>query len=125
MLLRKSSVLLVWTSVLAGLLPSLFAQSLTSLLVTGGDHAYYVDTNQHVDQLYWNGQTWVSQDLTVLSRAATLAAAGSTLTSVLVGNSDHIYYVDANQHVNQLFYNGQNWVWQDLTAASGATNVPA
>ena len=108
MFLGKRLMMAVFAYALSGLISSACAQSLTSLLVTGGDHAYYVATSQHVFQLYWSGQSWVNQDLTVLSQAATLPAPGSALTSVLVGNSDHVYYVDSNQHVNQLFFNSLN-----------------
>ena len=121
----RKRLLILFACALSGLVSTACGQSLTSLLVLGGDHAYYIATSQHVFQLYWSGQSWVNQDLTVASGAATLPAPGSALTSVLVGNSDHVYYVDTNQHVNQLFFNSLNWVWQDLTAAAGATNVSA
>ncbi len=104
------------------------AQSLTGLLVTGGDHAYYIAPNQHICQSYFTGSGWTSQDLTTAAGTNTLAAPGTTLASLVYSNRDYLYYIDSVGHVNQLFYSGSGstWINQDLTAwAQGAQNSAA
>jgi hypothetical protein len=85
-----------------------------------GQHVVYLGTNLHVYQLYWNGN-WSNQDLTAIS-GNHLAASGSALTSFddvpNGGCNEHIFYLDASAHVNQLYYNG-GWSNQDLTASTG------
>ena len=100
---------------------------LTSYFVAAdsSSHVYYVGTDQHVHQLFFDGQGWTNQDLTAASGAIALAANGSALTSFFVENgfTSHVFYIDANQHVQQLFFNGVQWFDQDVTAL--ANGVPA
>jgi hypothetical protein len=88
---------------------------LTSLLYSDGPHIFYVDANQHVNQLWYVTSTgkWLNADL------GGIAAPGSPLTSYVVADGLHVYYIDTNQHVNQLWWNGSSWVNQDLTAGYG------
>jgi hypothetical protein len=65
-----------------------------------------VDANQHVEQLFYNSAVnqWLYNDLTATASALP-ASPGSALTSFILSDGPHIAYVDANQHVEQLFYN--------------------
>ncbi|MBV8832842.1 MAG: hypothetical protein JO108_26880, partial [Acidobacteriaceae bacterium] len=87
-------------------------------------HFVWVDTNQHIQQLYWNGQAYGEQDLT--------AAAGAV--SVMVGtgisafvdpssSAQHFVFIGSDQHVHQIVWN-QTWSGTDFTAATAAP-VPA
>lgn len=80
------------------------------------EHAAYVGTNQHVYQIVYSptAGTWTNQDLTSLAGTTTLAAAGSALTSFgpSDGNLAHIQYLDANAHLNHLYYTGSG-IWQN------------
>ncbi len=107
---------------LVAVLPA-HAQGLTSLLVTGGDHAYFVDANQHVNQMYFTGSGWTFQDITLAANAP-LAAAQSEVTSLLVGGGDHVYFFDLHWHVAQMYPSSNGWIYQDLTALSGMPDAP-
>ena len=101
------------------------AQGLTSYFVSGDQshHLYYVGGNQHVGQIFFDGQTWINQDLTALCTPSVLAASGSAVTSFFVDadGSSHLFYVGANQHVYHMYFNGSGWVNQDISAWSGAS----
>jgi len=103
--------------------------ALTSYFVPadGSSHIYYTDPNQHIEHVLWTGQSWRNEDITAASSAATVAAAGSSLTSyfVPVDGSSHIYYIDPNQHIEHVWWAGQGWANQDTTAASSAVTVAA
>ena len=86
--------------------------------VTDGDHIYYIGSEQHVHQLYYNNQYWADQDLTSMSNGP-LAASGSGLAGYSASDGQHIYYMAANQHVHHLIY-ANGWVDQDLTAFTSA-----
>lgn len=108
---------------------SVFAQKtqLTAFVDDGGgQHILYLDANSHLNQLYYlMGTTWLPQDLTA-SYGGNTPAANGPLTSFIDGMSpagQHVFYLDSNQHLNQLYYpgSGTTWIPQDLTAnyASG------
>ena len=88
-------------------------------------HLYYIGANQHIWQFFFDGQTWINQDVTASSGTGATAASGSAITSYFVSSdsSSHLFYIGADQHVYQLFY-GQGWANQDLTALSGAVTLP-
>ena len=89
-------------------------------------HVYYLDVNQHVCHLWWNGQSWSTQDWTGASGAGTLAASGSALSSYSAFNGlEFVYYFDTNHHVNQVWWTGQGWSNQDWTTLSRAQTVAA
>jgi RHS repeat-associated protein len=110
--------------------PAAPGTALTAEVSSGNPmHLYYLGTNQHVYHLFMNASTgsWVNQDLTAAT-GGPLAAATSSLTNVLdSGNVTHVFYLDANQHVNQLWCCGGTTGWnnQDLTAATGNTLAAA
>jgi hypothetical protein len=91
-----------------------------------GEHVVYLDANQHVHQLFWSrGSNWMNQDLTAISNSSfVLPGSGSPLTSFADQSGEHVVYLDANQHVHQLFWSrGSNWVNQDLTAISNSDSA--
>ncbi len=91
----------------------------------GSSHLYYIGTDQHVYQLFFGGQGWANQDLTAVSGASVLAASGSALTSFFVENdrTSHIFYLDVNQHVQQVFFDGAQWIGQDVTALTNGVSA--
>lgn len=92
----------------------------------GGQHIFYLDANSHLNQLYYlSGTSWQTQDLTALYGGNT-PAAGSPLTSFVDSTSgQHVFYLDSNKHLNQIFYpgSGDQWIPQDLTGTY-APNIP-
>jgi hypothetical protein len=84
-----------------------------------GQHVFYIDANQNVNQLWWTGQTEIAQNLTA-GAGAPLTAIGSPLTAfALSDNIPHVVYIDTNNHIEQLWWQGTGFVHQDLTAMTG------
>jgi len=90
--------------------------------VDASSHIYYVDSNQHIGQMFFNGQFWSNQDLTVLSGVGISAASGRALTSHFVSSdmSSHVFYLNSAQpsRPNELLFSGPGWSDIDLGIAS-------
>ena len=88
---------------------------------------YYLDGNSHVNELAWNNNAWVNTNITANVTdppAPKAAAAGSPLACFGVnGSTTRLYYLDANNHVNELAWNNNAWVNTNITA--NATDPPA
>jgi YD repeat-containing protein len=86
--------------------------------------AFYFASNQHIDDINWNGSAWVNSDLTSLSGATVTAAAGSSLSAhgTSGGNTYHIFSTGGDQHIYDMYYtpSPSGWHNQDLFAV--ATN---
>ena len=80
-------------------------------------HVYFLATNGHVHQHFYNGVSWSDDDLTALSGGP---AASGQVSGFSVGNFQYVYYVSlkAPQHVHQLLYNNVGWADSDLTVLS-------
>jgi hypothetical protein len=99
------------------------ASGLTSVLLPDGPHIAYVDWNQHVDQVFYSfsQNAWYCNDLTATTHTAP-ASPGTALSSFTFSGDPHIVYVDANQHVEQIFYafSVDQWFYNDLTSETGS-----
>src|SRR5262249_11655561 len=107
--------------------PAAAGSDLTSFVATdGSSHTFYLGSNQHVYHLFWNSSGgWQDQDISAMANNA-LAASGSKLTSLQSSDGNyHVFYLDANNHVNQLATSGSNWSSQDVTAASNGAVAAA
>lgn len=95
--------------------------NLTSFILSDGmPHIVFIANNQHVVQLFYQDHQWAFNDLTASSHAPA-PGAGTRLTSfVLRDGSPRIVFVDGKQHVDQVFYRDNKWIFNDLTASSGA-----
>jgi len=88
-------------------------------------HVYYVATDQHVHQLFYNNTSWVDNDLTSFVGGPTANPFG--LAGFALGNLQYVFYVSTDNHVHELNYNNAAWVDSDLTAIVGgnlATPAP-
>jgi hypothetical protein len=93
---------------------------MTAFADAWGEHALYLACSGgacHVDQLYaaWGSQ-WVNQDLTIWAKA-NLASPSTPLTSFANVWGEHVFFIDVNGHVNQL-YSYPSWGDQDLSVES-------
>ena len=111
----------------AGALPAVEGSWLTSWVSPSDDtqHIAYLDADGHVQDLYVRpGQpAWSAEDVT--ASAGALPAIGVVLTSWVSPSDDtqHIAYLDANIHVQDLYLRpGQPaWSAEDVTASAGAS----
>ena len=96
-----------------------------AFLTTPNDqpHVYFLATNGHVHQHFYNGVSWSDDDLTALSGGV---PASGQVSGFSVGNYQYVYYVSqkAPQHVHQLLYNNSGWADSDLTVL-GKSKVQA
>ena len=103
--------------------PTASGTGLSSTFNTTGAFIFYVGTNLHVYQFFYNWSTgvWVDEDLTATTNGA-LAVANSSLSSFVDTAGEHVMYMGSNNHVYQLYYSysSKTWVEQDLTSMSSS-----
>jgi Fungal fucose-specific lectin len=85
-----------------------------------GEHVLYLrEGDRHVQEMWWDGSTWHSQDLS----AATGAPAG--LEGALAAYVDeaqaiqHVIYVGFDSHLYELWCDTEGWHMTDLTTVTG------
>jgi hypothetical protein len=84
-------------------------------------HVNYLGTDNHVHELYYNGSSWGHNDLTALSGAPAASPASSIDGYPTDYNKQqHVNFLDGNNHVHELYYDGSSWKNNDLTALAGA-----
>ncbi len=91
------------------------------------EHVVYVDGQGHVQELYYLGSgSWKDNDLTNQAHAP-IAAQDAITGYVTTWNSqEHVNYLDAQGHVNELYYLGSgNWQLNDLMVLGKATAFTA
>jgi hypothetical protein len=77
---------------------------------------HYLGTDHHVHQL-WLGQRWYHRDLTTSAVGAPAAAPGSPLAWLVKQNGGQaLYYLSADNHVNELRWQDPVWSHADLTS---------
>ena len=89
------------------------------------EHAYYIDSNLHVNQLY-DRTSWFAQDLTVAAKS-TVSANGcaSILTSFSDGIGEHVFYLGSDGNVHHFYWNSIGWVDRNLTGSQPSSQLPA
>lgn len=91
--------------------------------VANVDEIFYLCTNQHICQLWWDGNTWHSADVTAISGAG-VAGSGSPLIGHVnsLANIDEVFYLGADGHVDELWWEATHFQWHpaDVTAILGA-----
>src|SRR5208282_2152151 len=94
------------------------------LKATSPDVIYYIDSNQNVDELRFNGSNWSTTNVTSAT-SATKASSTGGITGHLFGSSDNVWYIGKDQHVHELVYYGApaSWHTSDITSLAGATNA--
>lgn len=76
-------------------------------------HVFFVDTNLHVNQLYYNGTSWSDQDLTAQTGGP--GAYAANVSGFAIGNLQYVFYLGIGQHIHELSYNNSDWTDQDIT----------
>jgi hypothetical protein len=79
--------------------------ALTSYPLGSSGHVLFMDTNNHLHELWFDsapGRGWNHNDLTA-SAGAPLAAAGSALSNYILGGSGHVLFIDNQSDVSELY----------------------
>jgi hypothetical protein len=86
-------------------------------------HFFYTETNLHIAQFYENGTAAQTvQDVTAAAGAPLAGNLGGGLASfALTGDAEHVYFISANQHVNELVC---CWSHNDISAVAGSPYPP-
>ena len=85
-------------------------------------YVYYFGNDTHVHQMLYNNIGWSDVDLTALTGGPSAQAA--PLVAFTTSPALHVYYVDWNLHIRQLFSDdGTNWQDQDLTSLTGVSSA--
>jgi hypothetical protein len=90
---------------------------------TNAPEAYYVGTDQHVHQLYWNSTTgWHHLDISGSIGALNVSSGGALATLMdTLTNSPEAYYVGTDQHVHVVLWNSvTGWGKADISALANA-----
>jgi hypothetical protein len=89
-------------------------------------HVIYLTGDGHVNELYFpiGGGSWVHNDLTS-DTGAPPAVAHSALASWAHRNFQHVVFLTADGHVDELYFpiSGGSWALNDLSADTGALPV--
>ncbi|WP_460358242.1 PLL family lectin [Mycobacterium sp. ZZG] len=81
---------------------------------------YAGSADRHVQRVAWDTDGWRAEDLSAISGAppATATITGYSVDSQL---GEHIVYVrQPDRHVQEIWWDGETWQSQDLSAATGA-----
>jgi hypothetical protein len=80
----------------------------------------------HIHQLYYNNSQWVDTDLTALTHGGTsYPGLSGEITAFFTtpNNQPHVFYIDTNEDIHQLYDNGTNWSDQNLTELTGGSQA--
>ena len=80
-------------------------------------HVFYSSGTKHVHQLYFNGSSWVDQDLTAITGGP--LSLGTGVSGFAIGNLQHVFDLGVDLHVHQPYYNNSVWVDQGITSLAG------
>jgi hypothetical protein len=111
-------------TILAHAPPATLGSSLaTYVLPTAVQAVAFVDQSKHVDQMFYQGNQWLTNDLTAMLNAPVSASSSSLATYVLPNGVQAIAYVDQNENVDQFFFQGNQWNFNDLTLFNNTPTV--
>ena len=66
---------------------------MSSFAIGDGQHVYYIGSDQHVHQLYYNNSSWSDQDLTNFAGDASAASAIGISSFAISDGQQHVYYL--------------------------------
>lgn len=81
-------------------------------------YVYYLATNNHIHQLFYNNASWTDEDLTALTKTSPTAGFSNLSAFVIPGTKKmRVYFVSGkNRHIMQLAStNNGKWATSDLT----------
>jgi len=81
-------------------------------------HVNFIGTDNHVHELFYDG-SWKHNDLTTSSSSTASPRVASALAGYATeyNGQQHVIYIDAADHVEELFFESQ-WAFNDLTQAT-------
>jgi hypothetical protein len=87
-------------------------------------YLYYSSEDLDLIQLYFNGSSWSSQDLSsTYFNGAIVCGEGANLTGFTIGNQQHLFCVGGkilNIDLYHVYYNNTTWLRENLSVKTGA-----
>lgn len=86
-------------------------------------HVHYVGSDGHVHELWWDGDGWHHQDLTLAANApadAEPAVSSPTGYVFAAEQTQHVAYLGLDRCIHELAWKNGNWTYNNLSAAAGA-----
>jgi hypothetical protein len=80
----------------------------------------FIDANQQVEEVWYtlSPAGWHIQNLT--NWPGRVPAAGKALNTFMGPDGAHTFYVGTNGHLDQIWWTGSQWLWQDLSLGGAA-----
>ena len=89
--------------------------------MSDGQHVFYVDSQGHVNQLYYSAAAnhWYPQDLTQWY-GGPAASPASGISGFSIADGQHVYYLSSSGRPQQFYYipSANRWINQDLGAGA-------
>jgi hypothetical protein len=90
----------------------------------GTQHVVFLGEDFHIHEFWWDGNGWHHNDLTNAA-GAPVAADSSFPTGYVFAaqGTQHVNYWGPDDHIHELWWDGNGWHHNDLTIASGAPDA--
>jgi hypothetical protein len=85
----------------------------------GTQHVFYVGSDQHIHELWWDINGWHHNDLTAAT-SAPLAYGHLTGYVFAAQSTQHVFYQDTGGLIHELWWDITGWHYNDISAATGA-----
>lgn len=96
-----------------------------SVIYADGQHNLYLDANGKISDIWYNGISWLYQNLHNLVASSNPASAKGNPFSVVCNTShQHNLYLDINSKISDIWYDGSNWWYQNLHDLASSYNPP-
>lgn len=104
---------------ITGDVPAAAGSALASFFDNSGEHIFFLGTNHHVYQLYFenNVNEWTPVEDLTSDAGAQLAASGSALGGITDQNGEYVIYQDSNHNLWMLTYFYSYKYWQVFEAS--------
>ena len=86
----------------------------------GTQHVMFRGGDNHIHELWWDGNGWHHNDLTNAAGGAPTAAGDPTGYLFDAQGTQHVICRGTDNHIHELWWNNTGWHHNDLTTASGA-----
>lgn len=118
----------IWTADIAAVPNAAVGSALAGFTLGSSQHVFYLGGDNHVHELRWDpAGGWRETDLmTAAADGAPSAAVGSALAGYVRGSVQHVFYLGADRHVHELWWDpASGWRAVDLmtAVAGGAPNA--
>ena len=96
---------------------------LKSVVLGATQHVNYLGLDNHIHELWWDNNGWHHNDLTAITGSPESIAAGPGPVGYVFSGTQHVNYLGADNHIQELWWDSGGWHHSDLTSAVGAAGT--